>query len=164
MEFNLFTFRLLIFGIIFLIKFIRNYILNPTLKNFYRAEYEADPEITLQSLALKYGFEVEDLGDTSSWAKSLPLVVPTEIVAAPTKPSKEPEESDELRNNILEFKRNVVKESLTRLKMAGTMETKELKELATVVDIVDKSLRSTADSNNINVLIQNIINKYGDDV
>lgn len=140
--------------------------MNPTLKNFYRAEYEADPEITLQSLALKYGFEVEDLGDTSSWAKSLPLVVPTVEAAAtaPTKPSKEPEESDELRNNILEFKRNVVKESLTRLKMAGAMETKELKELATVVDIVDKSLRSTADSNNINVLIQNIINKYGDDV
>ena len=141
--------------------------MNPTLKNFYRAEYEADPEITLQSLALKYGFEVEDLGDTSSWAKSLPLVVPTVEASAsaiPTKPSKEPEESDELRNNILEFKRNVVKESLTRLKMAGAMETKELKELATVVDIVDKSLRSTADSNNINVLIQNIINKYGDDV
>ena len=44
------------------------------------------------------------------------------------------------------------------------METKELKELATVVDIVDKSLRATADSNNVNVLIQNIINKYGDDV
>lgn len=139
--------------------------MNPTLKNFYRAEYEADPEITLQSLALKYGFEVEDLGDTSSWTKSMPLVVPTEVVATiPTKSSEKPEESDELRNNILEFKKGVVKESLTRLKMAGTMETKELKELATVVDIVDKSLRSTADSNNVNVLIQNIINKYGDDV
>lgn len=141
--------------------------MNPTLKNFYRAEYEADPEITLQSLALKYGFEVEDLGDTSSWAKSMPLVVPTEVIATnqiPTKSSEKPEESDELRNNILEFKKGVVKESLTRLKMAGTMETKELKELATVVDIVDKSLRSTADSNNVNVLIQNIINKYGDDV
>lgn len=139
--------------------------MNPTLKNFYRAEYEADPEITLQSLALKYGFEVEDLGDTSSWTKSMPLVVPTEVVAtSPTKSSEKPEESDELRNNILEFKKGVVKESLTRLKMAGTMETKELKELATVVDIVDKSLRSTADSNNVNVLIQNIINKYGDDV
>lgn len=139
--------------------------MNPTLKNFYRAEYEADPEITLQSLALKYGFEVEDLGDTSSWTKSMPLVVPTEVVAtSQTKSSEKPEESDELRNNILEFKKGVVKESLTRLKMAGTMETKELKELATVVDIVDKSLRSTADSNNVNVLIQNIINKYGDDV
>lgn len=139
--------------------------MNPTLKNFYRAEYEADPEITLQSLALKYGFEVEDLGDTSSWTKSMPLVVPTEVVATiPTKSSEKPEESDELRNNILEFKKGVVKESLTRLKMAGTMETKELKELATVVDIVDKSLRATADSNNVNVLIQNIINKYGDDV
>lgn len=137
--------------------------MNSTLKNFYRAEYEADPETTLQSLSLKYGFEIEDLGDTSDWAKSLPITTPVDVMV-PAKPSEKPEESDELRQNILEFKKGIVKESLTRLKMAGTMETKELKELATVVDIVDKSLRSTADSNNINVLIQNIINKYGDDV
>lgn len=141
--------------------------MNDTLKKFYQAEYESNVDITLESLAFKYGFEIEDLGDTSSWAKK-PTTLPTksteiEIIPRST-PSTPTQTDDELKEDINKFKRGVIKESLARLKMAGMMETKELKELTTVVDMVDKSLRSTADGANVNVLIQNIINKYGDDV
>ena len=142
--------------------------MNDTLKKFYRAEYESGADVTLESLAFKYGFDIEDLGDTSSWAKS-PTTLPTqpteiEIIPRSAPPAPTPAPDDELKEDINKFKRGVVKESLSRLKMAGMMDTKELKELATIVDIVDKSLRSTADGANVNVLIQNIINKYGDDV
>lgn len=137
--------------------------MNETLKKFYQAEYEADTSVTLDSLAFKYGFQIEELGDTSDWRK-LPPVPTQSIEILPKEPPKPTPPDDELKDNITRFKRGVVKESLARLKTASMLDTKELKELATIVDIVDKSLRSTSDGANVNVLIQNIINKYGDDV
>lgn len=137
-----------------------------SLKAFYREEYEST-SLSIEQLCEKYSIQMEELGDISDWIKvdvapPAVLSVETPVISAPIE--KLPEQDELLKSDILDFKKRTVKECLARLRMAQALETKELKDLVTVVDIVDKSLRSTKEGQNVNVLIQNIINKYGDDV
>lgn len=143
--------------------------MNSTLKQFYQQEWQSNPTQSLQDLASKYGFEIDDLGDTSDWVKDDPKekeTVPVKIVhpMLQPEPSTHDDDQHQLTTNITDFKKRMVKECLHRLKNEGRMiETKQLRELAQIVDIVDKSLKTNVEGNNVNVLIQNIINKYGDD-
>lgn len=136
--------------------------MNSTLKQYYQQEWESDPHLTIEELAKRYAFDPSDLGDTTDWTKEGTTVdlVPTTVEP---KPLVNAEPTAQIHESIGDFKRLVIKECLHRLKFANVMEAKELKDLVTTVDIIDKSLRSTSDSQNINVLIQNIVNKYGDD-
>lgn len=135
--------------------------MNSALKQYYQEEWESTPNLTLDELASKYAFDIEDLGDISDWRKHDEITIVPEVITS--KQAVTDTKVDNIRKNITQYKQDVMKECVARLKLAHTLDTKELKELTTVVDIVDKSLRSTAEGQNINVLIQNIVNKYGDD-
>lgn len=135
--------------------------MNSTLKQYYQAEWESDPSLTLQALADRYAFNIEDLGDTSDWKKSKEVV---KVSVEPNiMPSKQVATGNQLVDQIAEFKTRAIRECVNRLQYADSIDTKELKELVTTVDVIDKSLKATSEGQNINVLIQNIVNKYGDD-
>lgn len=145
--------------------------MNSTLKQFYQEEWQSNPTQTIADLASKYGFEVDDLGDTSDWVKDepqepKPTPVPVQLMhpMLQPEPSTYDDDKHQLTSNITDFKKRMVKECLHRLRNEGRMlEVKNLRELAQIVDIIDKSLKATSDGQNVNVLIQNIVNKYGDD-
>ena len=137
--------------------------MNSTLKQYYQDEWENDPFLTIAELAKKYAFEPEELGDTSDWVKvNAPANLPT--VHAEVLPAKSEDSSKSpVQQDIGTFKSQAIKECLIRLRTASMMDTKELKDLVTTVDIIDRSLKTNDSHQNVNVLIQNIINKYGDD-
>lgn len=136
--------------------------MNSTLKQYYQQEWETDPHLTIEELARRYAFDPIDLGDTTDWKKANE---PAELVPVTPEPKLPATQSESpIQTHITEFKTKAIKECLHRLKLANVMEVRELKDLVTTVDIIDKSLRTSSDSQNINVLIQNIVNKYGDDV
>lgn len=134
---------------------------------FYKEEY-CSTALTIEQLCQKYSVDIEELGDISDWVKTgLPEVYQSspDLVVQPEPSNAIIDTSlQNINADIAYFKNKLIKECLARLKVAPSMDTKELKELATTVDIVDKSIKATKEGQNINVLIQNIINKYGDDV
>ena len=135
--------------------------MNTALKQYYQEEWQTTPNMTLEELANKYAFDIEELGDISDWRKTDDNILVPEVITQ--KSVTNSVDTDIIRKNITQYKKDAIKECVNRLKLAHTLETRELKELTTVVDIIDKSLRSTSEGQNINVLIQNIVNKYGDD-
>lgn len=136
--------------------------MNSTLKQYYQDEWENDPFLTIAELAKKYAFEPEELGDTSDWVKiNTPANLPA--VQAEVLPAKPNKAETPVQQDIGTFKSQAIKECLIRLRTANMMDTKELKDLVTTVDIIDRSLKANDSHQNVNVLIQNIINKYGDD-
>lgn len=132
---------------------------------FYKEEY-CSTALTIEQLCQKYSVDIEELGDISDWVKTgLPEVYQSSHdLIEPELDYRTDTSLQNINANITVFKTKLIKECLARLKVAPSMDTKELKELATTVDIVDKSIKATKEGQNINVLIQNIINKYGDDV
>lgn len=128
--------------------------------DIYRDEYECTPTLTIEGLKHKYNLTDDDLGDTSDWVKQQLDVVDTTPAPAVTPP---PSSSAENTNEALieDVKSKLLNEVLTRLTYDGhSLETKELKELTSIIDIIEKSYKGTQDSKQVNVLIQNIFNKY----
>lgn len=153
--------------------------MDETLRRFYKTEYESTPSLTIQDLCAKYSISATELGDTSSWRKSSTPSArallgrhdecsPYQRVTAPTQYSRHTSlaKSDtDIQDNIYEYKRLAVAEAITRIRMEGSdMPVKELKELTTVVDMIEKSFKGASDGNQTNVLIQNIINNFKDDI
>lgn len=143
------------------------------LKDFYRSEYENDPVLTLAGLATKYSINISDLGDISDWKKvdltqdKRPLtqvtsITPkTEVIAEGTSVIKE----RLLEDDIGAYKQAVVKEALYRLKTElRSLSIKDLKELTTIIDMVDKSNQKVSQGQQVNVLVQNIVKTFKDDV
>lgn len=137
--------------------------------DFYRSEYELDANLTIDGLKAKYNLTDEDIGDTSTWKKQLDVEVITD--SRPLAPAKKPiqtlasEAPSSVQQDIESFKRAVVTEALHRIKWeASSIDTKSLKELASIVDMIERSYKGTQDGQQVNVLIQNIVNNFKDDV
>lgn len=142
-----------------------------SLLEFYRNEYENDPTLTIGGLKNKYNLSDTDLGDTSSWKKTCELVSDKRPLKQPLKnlqlantqkPTISPTSSQE---QIEKFKDAVIAEALARVQTcAHSMEAKELKELVSLVDTIDKSRKGTSDVTSVQILVQNIVNNFKDDV
>lgn len=154
--------------------------MDETLRRFYKTEYEATPGLTIQALCAKYSISAKELGDTSSWKKATGLpqarpilgkqdeCQPYHRVSTPTQYSRysAPQACDgDIQDNIYEYKKLAVAEAITRLRLEGSdMPVKEFKDLTSVVDMIERSFKGTQDGNQTNVLIQNIINNFKDDI
>lgn len=97
--------------------------------------------------------------------KALTLV-PTEVVEVKDTPQTTDDPDNEIDTTIKEFKVIALQKALALLKedTFNEMETRELKNLVIVVDTIDKARNKTPESTNVNVLVQNIVNKFIDDV
>ena len=154
--------------------------MDETLRRFYKTEYESTPGLTIQDLCAKYSISATELGDTSSWRKSSAPSArallgrhdecsPYQRVTTPTQyarhTSLKAQTDTDIQDNIYEYKRLAVAEAITRIRVEGSdMPVKELKELTTVVDMIERSFKGISDGNQTNVLIQNIINNFKDDI
>lgn len=147
--------------------------MNVGLTELCRAEYETDPDISIDDICLKYNIERSALGPTSDWQKVIDL--PTESVPAPTNTPTVPiqivpkdksitKEVSSVKDLIDEFKTITIGEALDRIKDEGaSMSVKDLKELVSLVDTIDRSYNKHSDANQINIIVQNVISRYVDD-
>jgi hypothetical protein len=130
----------------------------------YRAEYESTP-ITLEELATKYSLTQEDLKDASTWKAYSP---PATIVPAPrTLRAPAPTTSDlTVTEKIEKFKEDALEHCLTFMsQQAEFAEVKEFKDIVAIVDSIEKSYKSTKDTGpTINIMIQNLMERFSDDV
>ena len=143
---------------------------------FYRSEYENDPTLTIQGLCNKYNIQPTQLGDTSQWKKVVELVKdkrPLKLGALQIKTAPKPEnkplantpKEQSAQEKIEAFKDAVIVEALQRVQFgASSMEAKELKELVQLIDTIDKSRKGTSDATSVQILVQNIVNNFKDDV
>lgn len=127
----------------------------------YRTEYETTP-ISIEALCMKYNLDEEEI-KAQRWSK--PLAPAT----SPTLPTQIQtiNESLSLQDDIETFKRQAVtlaKDCLTSFDPAFNS-IKDFKDLVDIVDKVEKSYKdnSSDQSLNINVAIQNIVQRFKDD-
>lgn len=143
--------------------------MNVGLTELCRAEYETDPDITIDEICNKYSIERSALGPTSDWQKVINLASPTESVPAPTNTPTVPislvtKEVSSIKDLIDEFKNLTIGEALDRMRSEGSeMSVKDMKELVALVDTIDRSYNKHSDANQINIIVQNVISRYVDD-
>ena len=132
------------------------------MENFYKTEYETS-QLSIEDLCIKYDITVSDIPNHSSWVKQsaepldLDIIVANDIV---------PDVSSDVAilENVQQFKRMAVKQAKERIATDTMMDTKELKDLVSVVDTIEKSLTGKNDSGTtVNVLVQNIQQRFKDD-
>lgn len=149
--------------------------MNVGLTELCRAEYETDPDITIDEICSKYNIERSALGPTNDWQKVIELdSAPTESNTPVPITILDPKDSTittpatkEVSNNkdlIDEFKSITLGEALNRIKAEGSeMSVKDMKELVSLVDTIDRSFHKSTDANQINIFVQNVISRYIDD-
>ena len=149
--------------------------MNVGLTELCRAEYETDPDITIDEICSKYNIERTALGPTNDWQKviDIPSTAPTEsntpfpiTILDPKDNSITPATKEVSSNKDLidEFKSITIGEALNRIKTEGSeMSVKDMKELVSLVDTIDRSYHKSTDANQINIIVQNVISKYVDD-
>ena len=145
-------------------------LMNQGLRELYRAEYETDPDITIDELCAKHNIERTALGPTHDWQKVIDLptssVVPTqpsEVISTQTLDTKDATDVSP-KDMIDSFKQITLSEALYRMKTeANTLAIKDMRELVALVDVIDKSYNKSSDTNTINIVVQNVISKYVDD-
>ena len=125
----------------------------------YRLEFE-HTNISLEDLVAKYSLDIEDLKDYEEWTKGGPPPAPTvlhsqELVTSPIELTNE--------EKIKEFKTLALDRCLHFIKSDVRFAVvKEFKDIVAIVDTLDK--KSGIDTNTtINVLVQNIQEKFVDD-
>ena len=134
----------------------------------YQIEYEST-EITIDELCYKYDIKKKDLKGHKDWEKPSTTtseeiqhtIVPTTtstIVPATT-------EHNSLIEDIMEFKRLALAQAMHFIKEeAKFAEVKEFKDIVSIVDSIDKSLKDTIDTGpTVNIMVQNIVEKFKDD-
>ena len=132
----------------------------------YRLEYETDPDITIEQLVEKYNLKLEDLKGYEEWAKphdNNPYHTHNDIV--PYEHTSLVPPSKDLEGDIKTFKEKAIAHCLAFIeKDARFAEVKEFKDIVSIVDSIDKSLKGTNDGGpTINVLVQNIAERFVDD-
>lgn len=155
--------------------------MNVGLTELCRAEYETDPYITIDEICDKYNIEKTALGPTNDWQKVIdtPLTKSQQVESnlAPTESNtpvpitildpKDKSITKEVSSNkdlIDEFKSITLGEALNRMKAEGSeMSVKDMKELVSLVDTIDRSFHKSTDANQINIIVQNVISRYVDD-
>ena len=136
----------------------------------YREEYEATPGLTIDELLAKYDITTKDIKGYTKWEKrTAPLIKPIKPVIAP-KPlpatNQPPLEKKTPQESIDEFKELALDHALNFMKNdARFSEVKEFKDIVAIVDSLEKSYNKTTDSGpTINILVQNLMERFKDDV
>lgn len=152
--------------------------MNQGLRELYRAEYETDPDITIDELCTKHNIERTALGPTHDWQKVIDLPTSSVIPTSPTDDiepgkalptqipivSKDVTDVSSPKDMIDNFKQITLAEALYRMKTeANELAIKDMRELVALVDVIDKSYNKSTDTNTINIVVQNVIAKYVDD-
>lgn len=142
--------------------------MNVGLTELCRAEYETDPNITIDELCDKYNIERSALGPTNDWQKVIDIpttpLVPAEIIPSNTITPLDTKATPTNKDIIDEFKNLTITEALQRMRNeASGMSVKDMKELVALVDTIDRSYHKSTDSNQINIVVQNVISRYVDD-
>lgn len=136
----------------------------------YREEYEATPGLTIDELLAKYDITTKDIKGYTKWEKRtapkpvapkpLPSTTPIATPPADLLEKKTPQEA------IEEFKELALDHALKFMKNdARFAEVKEFKDIVAIVDSLEKSYNKTADTGpTINILVQNLMERFKDDV
>lgn len=143
-----------------------------------RIEYETT-SITLNSLCHKHKVKPEQLKGSIEWQKRQgiledvefeqpitieePIITPTTIVT--TKP-EEPTIELTIEDKIKDFKEKAIDAALVFINQdVRFAEIKEFKDMVAIVDSIDSSLKKPSANNapTINILVQNLAERYKDD-
>lgn len=112
----------------------------------YRMEYE-NTDISIEDLKTKYTLTEADIQGNKHWKK----------------PPSTPPQTNSTKSNIESFKVLVVEKALEYIE-CGLRDPKELKDLVTIVDTIEKSYgKPETTTPTINILVQNLVEKYKDD-
>ena len=144
-------------------------ILPTTLLLTYQAEYETTPDLTIAMLCDKYSVETKQLKGYTKWKKresEVDIIATTDIIATPALATDIiVKDKADLLNDIDEFKQMAVKHAIEFMHNdIGFAEVKEFKDMVAIVDSIEKSYVVKDDTGpTINILIQNLAEKFKDD-
>lgn len=138
-----------------------------TLLKSYQIEYETTP-ITIDELANKYDISKDQLKGHDTWTKLQPTTtnVPTQTE---TKTSQSlvshTEQEPTIMEDINTFKQAAIKKAISFMSNeADYASVKEIKDMTSLVMEIEKSYKGTDTGPTINVLVQNITERFKDDV
>ena len=132
----------------------------------YQIEYETS-DITIIELCDKYQVKKKQLKGYTKWKKpqheEKELIVP-EAYPIVLEAINQPDEENTLLTSIQLFKKRAVEYALDSITEPQYLEIREFKDLVSIIDTVEKSIKGTEGGNNtVNIMVQNIMNKYADD-
>lgn len=131
----------------------------------YQIEYEAGG-ITIDELCDKYKVKRKQLRGYTKWQQPSQRInsIPTPAVVIPTNQTEIIVPEDSLLNDISIFKKRAVKYALESITDPQYLEVKEFKDLVSIVDTVEKSMKDTNTSETtVNVMINNMMAGLKDD-
>lgn len=154
---------------------------NPIKKQLMKREFETT-DLTIEQVCEKFKVKLEDLGPYSTWQKELPE--PIEVIVEPTKPlapvetatsyqhpqnNIDTEEYESILDIVDEAKREAAMKARDFFKSMDFDEvsTKEFKDMTGVLKDIESGefTKSGKDKGpTINVLVQNMMEKFIDDV
>ena len=135
----------------------------------YQMEFEHS-NITINDLLDKYSLKLEDLKGHELWVKGstiVPSIVPDNLPSTNILDGSLDSSEQTLEEQVLDFKEKAMEHCLTFMeKDVRFAEVKEFKDIVSIVDSIDKSLQKGNPDDKgttINVLVQNITEKFQDD-
>ena len=154
-----------------------------TLLKSYQIEYETTP-ITIDELAHKYDISKDQLKGHEAWTKlqpttteattnehlattplvttTTPLVTTTTSLATST---SNQEEDQTIMEDINTFKQAAIKKAILFMSnKADYASVREIKDMTSLVMEIEKSYKGTETGPTVNVLVQNITERFKDDV
>ena len=151
-------------------------VLPPNLLLTYRKEFESS-DITIQELCKKYHVTLKELKGYSTWKKEQPKPQPKQPPAAPVPianieipqlPKKLPitPTDTSVKDDIEKFKKLAIANALRFIEEdIAFASVKDFKDIVAIVDSIDKSYKDIKDTGpTIQVLVQNIFERFNDDV
>ena len=133
----------------------------------YKIEYETTP-ISIEELCDKYSITREELGDYQTWTKSLPLSQGQHQLTPATAPNEQHIVTQDISplDRLAEVKDKLISTCKAMVDQYGIYtDVKELKDLTKVITDLEASYKDTKDQGpTINVLVQNITERFKDDV
>ena len=156
----------------------------------YKIEYETT-SITLDSLIEKYDINLDDIPDISNWRKQTEAEPEVEILATPQPRAKRkkttivtpplpaktspldaiveiaPEEiaheNQDVLDQIDEFKRLTLAKATKFVRdEADYADIKDLKDVVSIVDTIEKSYKGVKQGPAVNILVQNLVERFRD--
>jgi len=144
------------------------------LADLYEREFYAT-NITKAELCDKYNISMSDLAHIKEPELETELeTTPATVVNEPkqtlpakqtqTQPTTNSSEEGEFLTSIYSFKKAALEEARSQLVSNYELDSRELKNLVSTVDILEKSVTKTDGAGNtVTIMVQNIMNKYNDD-
>ena len=147
--------------------------LPPNLLLTYRKEFESS-DITIQELCKKYHVTLKELKGYSTWKKEQPKQeqpkqpVTIASIEVPQLPKKLPvtQTDTSVKEDIEKFKKLAIANALRFIEEdIAFASVKDFKDMVAIVDSIDKSYKDIKDTGpTIQVLVQNIFERFSDDV